>query len=129
MGMNAVVAGMLRDAGMRDVFTVAVGAQISPCPIVVLEAGYERDDEVIHGERGHVRVQVLCVRETDVEAYEAAMGCADAIRHGAWERYAEQGDWNVCGMDVGYPKRTGRDRSGRHVYRLDVDLTIGRDDG
>ena len=129
MGMNAVVAGMLRDAGMRDVFTVAVGAAIAPNPTVVLEAGYERDDEVLHGERGRVRVQVLCVRETDTEAFEAAAGCADAIRTGEWERYREQGDWSVCGVDAGYPKRIGRDRSGRHVYRLDVDLTIERDDG
>ena len=129
MGMNSVVAGLLRDAGMRDVFTVAVGAQIAPCPIVVLEAGYERDDEVIHGERGRLRVQVLCVRETDAEAHEAAMGCADAVRLGVWERYREQGEWNVCGVHAGYPKRAGRDRSGRHVYRLDVDLTIERDDG
>ena len=129
MGMNAVVAGMLRDAGMRDVFTVAVGARIAPNPTVVLEAGYERDDETIHGERGRMRVQVLCVRETDAQAYAAVMSCVDAIRMGTWERYCEQGVWNVCGVHAGYPKRVGRDKSGRYVYRLDVDLTIERDDG
>lgn len=129
MGMNSVVASLLRDAGMRDVFTVAVGAAMAPNPTVVLEGDYKRDGEYTHGERGTFECRVLCVRETMQEADEAAHAAEEALLYGEWERYREACCGDICGIDVGVPRCRGRDRSGRYVYGLDVEIAIARDDG
>ena len=81
--MRAVVdavAGMLRAAGVGDVFCIAPSALLSEQPVVVRWAGFSRESRQDGEERGVASVEVFAVRETDAAARDAAFLCEAAVR-------------------------------------------------
>jgi len=126
--MTDVVAAMLREAGLTNVFSVPVSASICAEPIVVVLGDYERLDEVADGERGQLLLRVLCVRNVLNDASDVASRCRAVLRAVDWERWATAGDVRICGIDVGYPQTRGRDGSGRWIVELEVALVVTTDD-
>ena len=78
------------------------------------------------GERGHVAVRVLVVREVEADAEADAQDCERWIRRYGWELVAENGTWRIVGLDTTAPEFIERDRSGRFVWGFDVNLTVMR---
>ena len=126
--MADVIAAMLREGGLQNVFSVPVPASLCAEPIAVVDGEYERTAETVAGERGVLTLKILCVRNVLDEAREIALQARTVLRDTDWERYAEAGDVRICGMKVGYPEVQGRDRSGRWICSLPLDLAVVTDD-
>lgn len=92
-----LVAGMLMDAGIEDVFVRRPGVMECPNPVTVGRARYERDERMADGERGTHRLSVHVCRDVDVEARTAAEACERALKYGSWEKY---GDGCVVSVDA-----------------------------
>lgn len=118
-----LVAGMLMDAGIEDVFVRRPSVMECPDPVTVGRAEYERDERMVGGERGTYRLSVHVCRDTDAEAKEAAQSCEQVFRRGSWEKY---GDGCVVSVDAGAPAFERCDSSGRYVYALAVEIIADR---
>ena len=126
--MRAVVdavAGMLRAAGVGDVFCIAPSALLSEQPVVVRWAGFSRESRQDGEERGVASVEVFAVRETDAAACDVAILCEAAVRSSG------RAEWNVAGsgvrilgIDTDAPAFRERDSSGRFVWAFTVRLTV-----
>lgn len=133
--MRAVVdavAGMLRAAGVGDVFCIAPSALLSEQPVVVRWAGFSRESRQDGEERGVASVvasvEVFAVRETDAAACDVAILCEAAVRSSG------RAEWNVAGfgvrilgIDTDAPAFRERDSSGRFVWAFTVRLTVARE--
>ncbi|OUO18841.1 hypothetical protein [Collinsella sp. An307] len=129
--MRAVVdavAGMLRAAGVGDVFCIAPSALLSEQPVVVRWAGFSRESRQDGEERGVASVEVFAVRETDAAAYDVAILCEAAVRSsGRSEWNAEGSGVRILGIDTDAPTFRERDSSGRFVWAFTVRLTVARE--
>ena len=129
--MRAVVdavAGMLRAAGVGDVFCIAPSALLSEQPVVVRWEGFSRESRQDGEERGVASVEVFAVRETDAAACDVAILCEAAVRSSG------RAEWNVAGfgvrilgIDTDAPAFRERDSSGRSVWAFTVRLTVARE--
>lgn len=129
--MRAVVdavAGMLRAAGVGDVYCIAPSALLSEQPVVVRWAGFSRESRQDGEERGVASVEVFAVRETDAAACDVAILCEAAVRSSG------RAEWNVAGfgvrilgIDTDAPAFREHDSSGRFVWAFTVRLTVARE--
>lgn len=129
--MRAVVdavAGMLRAAGVGDVFCIAPSALLSEQPVVVRWAGFSRESRQDGEERGVASAEVFAVRETDAAACDVAILCEAAVRSSG------RAEWNVAGsgvcilgIDTDAPAFRERDSSERFVWTFTVRLTVARE--
>lgn len=118
-----VVAGMLMDTGIKDVFVGRPSVMACAEPVTVEPAecvGEERFADGLRG--GGYRVGVVVCRETARASCEAALACERALRCGSWEPY---GDERVVCVTAAAPRALGRDGSGCWLY--EVRATIGED--
>ena len=74
------VEGMLRSAGVADVFGLAPSALLCSQPVVVRWEGFSPESRQDCEERGIASVEVLVVRETDADARGTAFLCEAAVR-------------------------------------------------
>lgn len=122
------VAGMLRSAGVADVFGFAPSAPLYAEPVVMRWAGFSRESRQDGEERGIASVEVLVVRETDADARDAAFLREAAVRSsGRSEWNAEGSGVRFLGIDTDAPAFRERDSSGRFVWAFMVRLTVARE--
>ena len=122
------VAGMLRAAGMADVFTVPPCAILCEEPIVVRWAGFSRESRQDGEERGTASIEVLVVRETDADARDVAFACEAAVRSSGRTAWNVAGSGvRILGIDTDAPALRERDSSGRSVWAFTVRLTVARE--
>ncbi len=122
------VAGMLRTAGVGDVFCFAPSALLCEQPVVVRWADFSRESRQDGEERGTASVEVLTVRVTDSEARDAAFLCEATVRssgRSAWN--AEGSGVRILGIDTSAPVFRERDSSGRFVWAFMARLTVARE--
>lgn len=95
---EVVVAGLLMDAGIEDVFVKRPGIMECADPVTI-------------------------GRAIDTEARRVAEACELAIRDGSWERY---GDDAVVSVEAAAPKFKEQDSSGRYVYEVGATIVADR---
>lgn len=120
---EVVVAGLLMDAGIEDVFVRRPGIVECADPVTIGRAVYTKDERMVGGERGSYSVSVYVCRTVDAEARRIADACERAIHDGSWERY---GDGAIVSMDVSAPKFKEQDSSGRYVYEVGATIVADR---
>lgn len=122
------VAGMLRAAGVANVFTAPPSALDCAEPVVVRWGGFERESRQDGEERGTIRVQALAVRERDADAMDAAFACEAAVRDSGRAAWNEEGSGvRIVGIDTEAPAFRMRDSSGRCVWGFTAFLTVARE--
>ncbi len=126
MQLSFLVAKALLEGDFASYFASVPSAADDPEPIVLRQGKFEREAVLPDGERGHVAVTVLVVREVEAEAEAEAQGCERWLRRYGWEPVAENGAWRIAGLDTTAPAFVERDRSGRFVLGFDVVLTVVR---
>ena len=126
MQLSFLVARALLEGDFASYFASVPSAADDPEPIVLRQGKFEREAVLPDGERGHVAVTVLVVREVEADAEADAQGCERWIRRYGWEPVAENGTWRIVGLDTTAPSFVERDRSGRFVWDFDVILTVVR---
>lgn len=137
-----VLAECLMDNDFTNVFTELVSSTQCSEPIVVRYCSFESQSIQATEERGIAQFEVLVVHDEDILAYVAAFACEHAIRG------CERSGWNAAHEDLrivriepqaperltqsrgGYGSSStvsvGRDRSGRYVWKVPVNMTIAR---
>lgn len=126
MQLSFLVARALLEGDFASYFASVPSAADDPEPIVLRQGKFEREAVLPDGERGHMAVTVLVVREVEADAEADAQGCERWIRRYGWEPVAENGTWRIVGLDTTAPSFVERDRSGRFVWGFDVILTVVR---
>lgn len=122
------VAGMLRAAGVADVFVFAPSAMLCAEPTVVRWAGFSRESRQDGEERGIASVEVLVVREKDAEARDATFACEAAVRSSGRSEWNAGGSGvRILGIDTDAPTFRERDSSGRSVWAFTARLTVARE--
>lgn len=127
MWVVEAVAAALRDAGFTEVFTCRPAAWAHPEPIVVSWGGFARESRQGGEERGVATVEVRCVREGAVAAFDAARAAERALRRADRDDMAKDGFGRVAGIDTRPGLIEGTDGGGRAVCRMKCLLTIARD--
>ena len=126
MQLSFLIAKALLEGDFASYFASIPSAADDPEPIVLRQGKFEREAVLPDGERGHVAVAVLVVREVEADAEEDSQACERWIRRYGWEPVAENGTWRIAGLDTTAPHFIERDRSGRFVWGFDVELTVVR---
>ena len=126
MQLSFLIAKALLEGDFASYFASVPSAAVEPEPIVLRQEKFEREAVLPDGERGHVAVRVLVVREVEDDAETDAQGCERWIRRYGWEPVAENGTWRIVGLDTTALEFIERDRSGRFVWGFDVNLTVMR---
>ncbi len=126
MQLSFLVAKALLEGDFASYFASVPSAADDPEPIVLCQGKFEREAVLPDGERGHLAVTVLVVREVEAEAEADAQSCERWIRRYGWEPVAENGTWRIVGLDTTTPSFVELDRSGRFVWGFDVILTVVR---
>ncbi len=122
------VAGMLRAAGVADVFGFAPSAMLCAGPAVVRWTGFFRESRQDGEERGVASVEVLVVREKDADALDVAFACEAAVRSSGRSEWNVEGTGvRILGIDTDAPAFRERDSSGRSVWAFTVRLTVARE--
>lgn len=128
IGLVDAVAAQLKSAGVRGVYVCAPSALLCPEPTVVRWRGYSRESRQPAEERGVAELDVLAVRDDDLDAARAASACERAMRSASREDMNEGLDGvRVLGIDTRPLERVCTDRSGRSVWRVRLLLTIARE--
>ncbi|OUO62051.1 hypothetical protein B5F74_02240 [Collinsella sp. An271] len=122
------VAGVVKASGVRDVYVCAPSALLCSEPVVVRWRGFTRESRQPDEERGVAELEVLVVRDEDLDAARAASACERALRAASREDLNESLDGvRVLGVDTCPLERVCTDRSGRAVWRVRCLLTVARE--
>ena len=128
MAVTDAVAGMLRAAGVADVFVFAPSAMLCAEPTMVRWAGFSRESRQDGEARGIASVEVLVVREKDTEARDATFACEAAVRSSGRSEWNAGGSGvRILGIDTDAPTFRERDSSGRSVWAFAARLTVARE--
>ncbi|MDN0056358.1 hypothetical protein [Collinsella ihumii] len=128
IGLVDAVAGVLKAAGVRDLYVCAPSALLCSEPTVVRWRCYSRESRQPEEERGVAELDVLAVRDEELAAARAASACERALRAASREDMNEGLDGvRVLAIDTRPLERVCTDRSGRSVWRVRLLLTIARE--
>ena len=126
MSVAVQIKNLLLNSDFSNVFSTIPSALDCAEPIVVSAGELKRKSRLHEEERGSVPVDVLAVREVELDAEAIAVACEKAVRRADWEPYADSSKYRIVSLDTTAPAFRERDSSGRFVWDFKVDCTAVR---
>lgn len=128
MKLEDAIARLLREAEIERVYSTRPSVLTCAEPVVVGPAVITQGERLTEGERLDGKLEIFVVRTVKDDALRVAYEVWRALMGAQWEAVARTLQGRIVALEVAAPAYDGQDESGRHVYKLivDVELTWGR---
>lgn len=122
-GLADAVASLLVDLGYRNAHARPVSAALCPEPLVVTALAWERESAQVGEARWRARVDVLACCDDPTDAEATCAGAGRDLAGADWSARGRAWGLRVAAVETGPPTSRGRDRSGRWLWGLELQVT------